>query len=90
MAMRDLPGGTVDKNPPANAGDMGSTLVWKDPTCRGATKPVCHNYRACALEPVSHNYGARVPQLLKPTRLSPGSATKRSHCNQKPVHRNEE
>ena len=19
-------------------------LVWEDPTCRGATKPVCHNY----------------------------------------------
>ena len=34
-------------------------LVWEDPTCRGATKPV------------SHNYWARVPQLLKPTRLEP-------------------
>ena len=31
-------------------------LVWEDPTCRGATKPVRHNYWACALEPVSHNY----------------------------------
>ena len=31
-------------------------LVWEDPTCRGATKPVRHNYRACTLEPVSHNY----------------------------------
>ena len=20
------------------------SLVWEDPTCRGATKPVCHNY----------------------------------------------
>ena len=30
-------------------------LVWEDPTCRRATKPVCHNYRACALEPASHN-----------------------------------
>ena len=20
------------------------TLVWEDPTCRGATKPTCHNY----------------------------------------------
>ena len=19
-------------------------LVWEDPTCRGATKPMCHNY----------------------------------------------
>ena len=31
-------------------------LVRKDPTCRGATKPVRHNYWACTLEPASHNY----------------------------------
>ena len=31
-------------------------LVWEDPTCLRATKPVCHNYWACALEPTSHNY----------------------------------
>ncbi|KAJ8778771.1 hypothetical protein J1605_013448 [Eschrichtius robustus] len=31
-------------------------LVREDPTCRGATKPVRHNYRGYALEPVSHNY----------------------------------
>ena len=31
-------------------------LVWEDPTCSGATKPVRHNYLACALEPMSHNY----------------------------------
>ena len=34
-------------------------LVWEDPTCRGAKKPVCHNYWACALECTSHNYWAR-------------------------------
>ena len=32
-------------------------LVREDPTCRRATKPVRHNYLACTLEPVSHNYG---------------------------------
>ena len=31
-------------------------LVQEDPTCCRATKSVCHNYWACALEPVSHNY----------------------------------
>ena len=31
------------------------SLVREDPTCLGAAKPVHHNYRACALEPVSHN-----------------------------------
>ena len=31
-------------------------LVWEDTTFLGTTKPVHHNYWACALEPVSHNY----------------------------------
>ena len=31
-------------------------LVREDPTCRRATKPMHHNYWACALEPASHNY----------------------------------
>ena len=46
-------------------------LVWEDPTCHGATKPVRHSYWACALEATSHNYWAHVPQLLKPARLEP-------------------
>ena len=39
----NFPGGTVDKNLPANTEDMGSILVWEDFTCRRATKPVRHN-----------------------------------------------
>ena len=31
-------------------------LVREDPICRGATKPVHHNYGACTLESVSYNY----------------------------------
>ena len=31
-------------------------LVREDPTCCGAPRPVHHNSRGCALEPVSHNY----------------------------------
>ena len=46
-------------------------LVREDPTCCIATKPVCHNYWACTLEPDSHNYRARMPQLLKPAHLEP-------------------
>ena len=65
-------------------------LVWEDPTCHGATKPVHHNYWVCALEPVSHNYWACVPQLLKPSCLEPVLRNKRSHHNEKPVHCNEE
>ena len=65
------------------------SLVRKDPTCHGATKPVCHNCRACALEPMSNNYWAHVPQLLKPACLEPVLYNKRNHCNEKHVHHNE-
>ena len=29
------------------------SLIWEDPTLHGATEPVRHSYRACALEPGS-------------------------------------
>ena len=41
---RGFPGGAVVKNPPDNAGDTGSSPGPGRSTCRGATKPVCHNY----------------------------------------------
>ena len=44
LAGWDFPGGTVVKNLPANAGDTGSSPVQEDPTCHGATNPVCHDY----------------------------------------------
>ena len=77
------------KNLPANAGTRVRVLVREAPTCRGATKPVRHNYWTCALEPTSHNYWAHVLQILKPVRLEPVLHNK-SHRNEKPVHRNEE
>ena len=43
-------GGTVVKNPPANAGDIGSISSPRR-----------------SLMPMSHNYWAHMPQLLKPT-----------------------
>ena len=44
-------------------------LVQKDITHRRTTKPMHHNYWACAPEPVlgSYNYWAYVLQLPKPT-----------------------
>ena len=65
-------------------------LVWEDPTCRGATKPVRCNYWACALEPTSHNYGAHVLQLLKPTHLEPVLCNERGHHSENPTHHSEE
>ena len=69
---------------------MQGTQVREDPTCRGATKPMCHNYRACALEPASHNYWDHEPQLLKLERLEPVLHNNRSHRHQKHMHRKEE
>ena len=65
-------------------------VVLEDPICRGAAKPVRHNYWACALEPVSHNFWAHVPQLLKPACLEPVLYNNRSHDNEKPAHCTEE
>ena len=59
-------------------------LVWEDPTCHGATKPVRHNYWACALESASHNCRAHAPQLLKPAHLEPMLCNKRSHPMRSP------
>ena len=39
-------------------------LILEDPTCHRATKPVHHNYWACALEPGSYNYWS--PSALEP------------------------
>ena len=55
------------------------SLVWEDPTCQGATKPVLHNDSACALKPRSCNYSCALGPVLHNRRL-PG--------NEKPVGRN--
>ena len=55
------------------------SLVREDPTCLGATKPVHHNYWACALGPPSHNCWsprattteARVPRAHAPQQEKP-------------------
>ena len=45
------------------------SLMWGDSTCQGATKPVCRNYWACALEP--RNHGAWVPRAHAPQQEKP-------------------
>ena len=44
-------------------------LIWEDPTCHKATKPMCRNYWACAwcpgastTEPTCHNYWGPHPR----------------------------
>ena len=40
----DFPGGTADRNLPANVETQVQCLVQEDSTCHTATKPVHHNY----------------------------------------------
>ena len=75
---------------PPMQGTQVRALVREDPTCHGATKPVRHNYWACALEPASHNYWARVPQLLQPVCLEPVLCNKQKPLNEKAAHSNKE
>ena len=56
-----------------------SSLVWEDSTCHRAAKQVHCNYWACFLKPASHNYWSLYA-------LEPILRSKRSHCNEKPVH----
>ena len=68
----------MDKNPPANEGTRVPSKVREDSKCHGAAKPVCHNY------------SARELQLLQFMLLEPVLYNKRSRCNEKPRHCNEE
>ena len=61
-----FPGIPVVKNPPANAGDMGSwvqSLVQEDSTCHGATKPMCLKYWGPCAYSLWSAKEALIPQL---------------------------
>ena len=64
-------GGSVVKNPPANAGDMGLIPDLGRSSCHRATKPMCHNCWACAcvLEPGKCNTWS--PSALRACALQP-------------------
>ena len=62
-----FPGGSVVKNPPANAGDTASIPGLGRSHMHRATKPGHHNYWACSLEPGSCDYWGHMLQLLKPS-----------------------
>ena len=82
-SFRDVPGGPVVKNSPANAGDTGliaGSGRFHMLRANWLTKPVSHNYWACAWSP-----GATAAE---PERLEPVPHNRRSHRNEKPTHRN--
>ena len=83
LLLGDFPGGAMVKNPPANSGDAGSNPG-------PGRSHVPRNNKARTSQLPSLHSRAHVPQLLKPARLEPVLHNKRSNCNEKPVHRNEE
>ena len=91
-----FPGGPVVGNLPASAGDTGSSpgpgrshMSWSNCVPQ-LPRAALHNCWACALEPVSHNYWARTPQLGRPVCLEPVLRNRRGHRNERPVHCNDE
>ena len=76
---RGFPGGSMDKNPPANAGGHKFSAwsrkilhaVEQLSPCATTAEPECCNYR-------------------NPSALEPALCNKRSHCNEKATHHNEE
>ena len=78
-----FPGGAVVENPLANAGDTGSSPG------PGRSHMLQIN-QAHVPQLLSLRSTAREPQLLKPARLEPVLHNKRSNCNEKPPHHNED
>ena len=77
-----FPDGSVEKILPASAGDVGSIPGPGRSHVPRSNSPIWHNYLACALESRHHNCSACMPE--------PVIHNERSHCSEKPTHRNKE
>ena len=64
--MLDFPGGPMVENLLAIRETQVQSLLWEDPTCRGAAKPGCQDCWASALEPESYSYLALPPGACIP------------------------
>ena len=84
LKMQGSPGGSVVKNPPANAGDTG---LW-DFTYRWASKPMCHNSWALLWSPMATTTEPVYHSCWSLHALEPGLHSKRSHRIEQPAHCN--
>ena len=66
---QDFPSGAVDRSPSAMPGTQVRFLVQEDSTCHEATKPMSHNYWACA------------PQQEKPLQWEARALQQSSPCS---------
>ena len=89
MLVKDFPGGTVDKNQPSDAEDMGDPWSRKTSTFRKATKLGCHNYWTCmprACGPQQKPlHGSKELYPLFGTRESLCTVTKTQHSKKKKI-----
>ena len=89
MLVKDFPGGTVDKNQPSDAEDMGDPWSRKTSTFRKATKLGCHNYWTCmprACGPQQKPlHGSKELYPLFGTRESLCTVTKTQHSQKKKI-----
>ena len=85
----DLPGGTVDRNLPAGAGDTdpipGPGRCYRAAHAAEQLSPRATTTEACTLGPASHKHWAWELQRLNPVCWEP-VLHKRSHCNETPMH----
>ena len=74
-SIKDFPGGTVNENSPANAGDMGLIPDPEDSACHGAIKPLDHSdWSLHTLEPVlCKKRNHHIESLPTTTKRSPHS-----------------
>ena len=88
LILPDFPGGTVEKNPPANAGDMGSIPGWgRFPMPQGSQAPAPQLPEPHALRSTSHNYRCdyRAPCAQSPRSAAGEATTMRSCCTTRAV-----
>ena len=93
MEREGFPGGTVVKNPPANAGDTGlSPGPGRShmPQSNQDHAPQLPSLRSRAHEPQLLSPRAATTEAHAPQPLKPMLCDKRSHRNEKPAHHNEE
>ena len=80
MKGQNFPGGPVVKNLPANAGDLGSVTGPGRFTCRGATRPVGHNYFSPGTLCSAIRGATTMKSLPTTARDSPGSLKLEKAC----------
>ena len=74
-----FPGGSVVGSLPAGMRDTGLVPSPEDSSSHEAAKPMYHNYRACALEPMRCSYWAQCPACALQQEKPPPKGSQHTH-----------